>query len=297
MKIIIRVYAILLILLISNISYAEEIPDIAKKDPATITWKWSMFQKDPSGNAYMADFTKQTKSSDGTIFLPWATADFKTGNWTSNLNWMRINCEQDSIENVGFFDKATGTFKSINPLVYTGYQIGAFPKYMICGIDTIEGERIYGINTVIEGSSYSVWGWIPDKVKKEQIEGSVITLPTYQYDIQKRKRGYGVLYAFDCENKKITSSELQQTIELEKKDMGLWYIFYSACSLKDKIQSEYSLNINSPDPVNKQTSVPQVIEKNEIRLIAIEDAKKKCSSLGFKQQTEKFGNCVLELTK
>jgi hypothetical protein len=31
--------------------------------------------------------------------------------------------------------------------------------------------------------------------------------------------------------------------------------------------------------------------------INMEDAKAKCVSLGFKERTEKFGNCVLELTK
>ena len=38
---------------------------------------------------------------------------------------------------------------------------------------------------------------------------------------------------------------------------------------------------------------PQTIQSKS----AIEQAKETCTSLGFKSKTEKFGNCVLKLTK
>lgn len=57
-----------------------------------------------------------------------------------------------------------------------------------------------------------------------------------------------------------------------------------------------------PDPVqlNQVRTDKKEIKSEPIiapKKITIEDAKDKCVSLGFKEKTEKFGNCVLELTK
>jgi hypothetical protein len=50
---------------------------------------------------------------------------------------------------------------------------------------------------------------------------------------------------------------------------------------------------------NKNTSSPQVknsMQTNVIDTLSLEDAKKKCSDLGFKNGTEGFGKCVLKLS-
>ena len=58
-----------------------------------------------------------------------------------------------------------------------------------------------------------------------------------------------------------------------------------------------------PDPVqlNKPRTEQKEIRKDGSNInpskINMEDAKAKCISLGFKEKTEKFGSCVLELTK
>jgi len=58
-----------------------------------------------------------------------------------------------------------------------------------------------------------------------------------------------------------------------------------------------SLNHTAPNSLPSQNTTPPDIERSLYNSSSIEDAKDTCSELGLKKGTEKFGNCVLKLTK
>ena len=56
-----------------------------------------------------------------------------------------------------------------------------------------------------------------------------------------------------------------------------------------------------PSPINNQNSQPTQQNTQSFKpdwaQVSLEDAKKKCTELGFKAGTESFGNCVLKISK
>ena len=63
----------------------------------------------------------------------------------------------------------------------------------------------------------------------------------------------------------------------------------------------YSYECNGPQPVGRNpaplSNLPQTNNSLPKQIISIDKAKQQCKDLGFKAATEKFGNCVLELTR
>ena len=93
----------LLILLISIISlsvFAEEVPEIVRRDINTMKWYWTPFAQS-KGFLEAVDFTKQQKTSDGKIYLPFGEMNRSSSKWISGTNWLRIDCERMTVENLG----------------------------------------------------------------------------------------------------------------------------------------------------------------------------------------------------
>ncbi len=283
-------FLISFILILSGPVIADEIPDIVKQDPMSLEWNWSYYAKDPLKTiAYMADFTKQEKISDGTIFLPWLGWDFKANKFTTRLFWSRINCDKNSVDSPGVFEK--GLFSEPTPTVYSENSIGAAPKHMICGITTQDGDKIFGLFANVDQSSIVWWGWTPDKIKKEDIQDSQVRFNLYQYNLVTKQKGFTYSYTADCSNKKIiVHSENVPALDLNnKKNLPWLYTYNSVCALRDKLS-------NQPAKITDfQKSEVQPVTEN--KKLTIEQAKVKCTDLGFEAKTEKFGNCVLELMK
>lgn len=292
-----RLIVTIIISLFSLIIRADEIPEILKKDLTTLQWSWTFFGKEASKPVgYLADFTKQDKSSDGTIYLPWAAWDLKGQKWASGTVWSRINCEKNNIESLGVFEN--GLFSASNPIIFANNTVGAIPKHMICGVTTQDGDKIYGLMATVTETTYALFGWIPDKIKIEDIQGAQVTFKMHQYDIYTGNKGFSYAYVADCANKKIIpKDENYPAIDISDKKNGMWiYAYNSACSLKDKLLSQ---------PINSSKDQKLIEDKvnvspktnNERKENSIEKIKTKCTDLGFKPKTEKFGNCVLELMK
>ena len=183
-----KLFFVTFIILFSESVLADEIPEIVKQDPKTLEWNWSYFAKDTQATGYMADFTKQGKIGNGPVFLPWAGWDIKNSKWTTAMNWFRIDCENNTIDSPGAYEK--GLFSSPNLTVYKDGQIGDVPRHMICGLITTDGDKIFGLSAAVTETSITYYGWIPDKIKKENIKNSLILFDLYQYDIPSRKKGF-----------------------------------------------------------------------------------------------------------
>lgn len=60
----------------------------------------------------------------------------------------------------------------------------------------------------------------------------------------------------------------------------------------------FKCNIANDSYIKNQDATKLIVSPKKAKsTISIEQAKADCTSLGFKEKTEKFGNCVLELTK
>ena len=68
---------------------------------------------------------------------------------------------------------------------------------------------------------------------------------------------------------------------------------------KKIITKESSLQKSTPDESKKMIIKDSAVQKNstESKVQLFDDAKKKCIELGFRAGTDRFGNCVLTLTK
>lgn len=71
-----------------------------------------------------------------------------------------------------------------------------------------------------------------------------------------------------------------------------YHVYDFVCSNDDNKPKD------SPTSVEKITATSQQkVQDISITKITLDKAKTKCTDLGFKPKTEKFGNCVMELTK
>lgn len=72
-------------------------------------------------------------------------------------------------------------------------------------------------------------------------------------------------------------------------------IIESACSKPDSKQFIFAYKCNLLNQEKTKITLP--LSSPNILNYSIDDAKQKCKELGYKDKTEKYGNCVLELTK
>ncbi len=278
--------------LLPLLSSGEEIPEIVKQDPKNLEWNWTIYSTN-APNYFAADFTKKVKVNDGTIFLPWAAFDSKSKKYTSNIFWSRINCEKNTIDSPGYFDKS---FSMSIPTTYFDDQVGAIPKHMICGVMTNENKKIYGYAAT---SSNTHLGWYPDEVVKQNETQEIYDVTSRTYNINNRQilpLSEGMV--INCSQPSLTHSK---KVYLTNEQPNYWvrYFVESVCTYgKTGILADGS---RAKDRVQDMVITEKLKEKEgsqvENKKMNIETAKSKCTDLGFNQKTAQFGKCVLELTK
>jgi hypothetical protein len=79
-------------------------------------------------------------------------------------------------------------------------------------------------------------------------------------------------------------------------DLNSIKIIESACSTPDSKQFIFAYKCNTLNQEKTKLTMPLSAPNNKLNY-SIKDAKEKCKGLGYKEKTEKFGTCVLELTK
>ena len=300
-----------------------EIPVIVKQE--AVKWNWTVISSD-NDKKILTDLTKQGKTSDGSIFLPWAKWSLKDNRWASNTMWFRINCEKNTIETFGSY--RNGHFSGPGGYLYKDSEFTPqIPKHMICGITTQEGTKLFGLTTRIESPNLFIFGWIPEEIKKEDIQDALITFNAYGYNYNHRKnfreKALIIPTTVDCITKKVKQ---KTTIDLNDGQHDyLIYMYNSVCAFKDNLANQtdkviveikpqndsaalraksneskggggYDTTAGGYDPSDATNIKPTLHDKDSSPL-DLSSAKKKCEELGFKPKTEKFGKCVLELSK
>jgi hypothetical protein len=269
--------------------------------------KW-IVGRTSDGLILTADVTNAEKKDNFVRVRIWVYKSY--GAWTSNAEsldsrgaFLRVNCDSRTVET----EFETGPIEqSKNSLAYT--IIGA-----ICGIKSPKG-LFYAMSYDNQNDYYE--GWVTgdlefngnDQTSLKVNFYSMPWVPGTSLDSTNDLK-YKYSYNVNCFEKIMTaaggdipgpSSHLNHltnektfvrtdVINLKNKPTVMFYIpaIEKACSFAfanlDKISKKR----------DKAESKTKIIKPNS----NLNEAKQKCKDLGFKEKTEKFGTCVLELTK
>jgi hypothetical protein len=266
---------LILLYLFSSFSFAAK-PWEIPIDQQKWHWAWIGSQANNIDNVIYVDFTKLEKMPDGSMIYPWADADKKNNKWLSSVGWNKVDCQSKTSDFLGRF--SNGAFElAAAPQRYPVNSLGHSALNMICGIKTDSGELIYGIGGQNVNGTIIPYGVMFKDIVVDSLDSNKLSVKNYLYDPVSGKmfNGHtGHLNVYDCVNKNMTNSEGK--IFSAEKD-GLEYAVRFICDA-GKIKS------NKGSQPNTNT-------------FKLPEARQKCKDLGFKEKTEKFGSCVLELTK
>ena len=272
---------LLLLLIFSKVSAqpAWEIPAESQ------TWYWSAFAstKDKNDEVNYVDFTKTEKLADGKFIYPYAAYNIKEKKWVTALEWVRVDCQKRTAEGLGIYSNNVFGLAS-SPPNYPFGTLGYSSMNMFCGMDSDRSALIYGVAgyKVDNNSPTTAVGTMHKDIKLNSSNPSLVDLVLYAYDTNTGKTGFYWTYTADCDKKTISTAENNTTLDTNKSEFYSWrYSIQFACKFAD--EHLRNLKQNKSDPVINNSS--------------LESAKAKCKNLGFKEKTEKYGSCVLELTK
>jgi hypothetical protein len=166
---------------------------------------------------------------------------------------------------------------------------------MICGITTSENKKVFGYVNM----NNLFLGWYPDEVFKVSAEENNYEMISFTYNIV---TGY-IDSQWLKEKAKVNCSE--QSIEIiESKQKfyvsnpgDLQHLPYLIESICEYGKSGLLPNGNIGPTIKIKNAKHDFKSQNLSNSKDIKIAKEKCLALGFKEKTEKFGSCVLELTK
>jgi hypothetical protein len=245
-------------------------------------WHWVTIgaNKGALNELVLTDLTKKEQINTYTFILPIAKWDSKDNKWLSTTGWFRGDCSSKRGEDLGSY--TNGVFSSAaNPAVSPPNSIGDGLVRMICGTETEDKRLIFGIFGLLAGESFIYHGIIPQEIELNASNPSAIDLKLYQYDVYSGQKGFSYKYTLDCKKQTIfwhnDPNKISDIISDAPEVRTYKYLSKISCDYAEK-------NLWTQ---NTKIEVPRDLSK----------AKEKCIALGFKEKTEKFGNCVLQLSK
>ena len=184
-----------------------------------------------------------------------------------------------------------GAFESSSELL--DGSVGSAAVQFVCGT--------YNYRGILRAAFYNMLnrtylGWVDEELTESDTNPGLIKLTLYNYVLL----GNGTatsgttlagIFDVDCARKVLVENlpgkknKIHDPFDPETNRNYLRYlhVISHACEyFQTKLSSQYK----EKEKVNEKKS-----------LITIDEAKDKCKTLGFKTGTEKFGTCVLELTK
>lgn len=280
-------FLLVMLCVISQVAKADDVPEIVKRDGSSVQWHWTETALN-NGILHGVDFTQMQKNSDGKIYLPYAQMQQSTKKWLTATLWLRIDCDKMTLEDLGSY--SNGLFTRAVPFVYADNSIEALPKYMICGVMSDKNEKIYGFGVSLTADSYVSYGWMPKTLKKSDIEG-FIEFPAYPYVPSTGVTGTPTAWITNCTSGALAAKDGPGSLNVNENGARFKYLHNSVCSYYN---ANYKNIPNSSSNIQQESPVVESFTKPSITM---DNAKSKCTDLGFKPKTEKFGKCVLELTK
>lgn len=277
-----RIIALFLLILFSCNSLAKpawEIPYDQQK------WHWFWFAAEEKNKdlAHHVDFTKLEKLPDGKVIYPYMVFNTKENKFTGAVEWVRADCQTKRADAMGYFVNNTFSLTA-NPVNYPPKSIGHSSMLMYCGTESNQSGVIFGIGGYranLDDWIYPV-GVMHKNIKINSSDSALIDLILNIYTFGGGQITNATPYQANCKNKILMTSD----VEILPRS-GHEYALQFICNYAEK--SLWVKNKSIP-PINNYS-----IDKKS--LTSIDEAKDKCKTLGFKTGTEKFGTCVLELTK
>jgi hypothetical protein len=253
--------------------------ELANKDPNQI-WYWTEFSFTNEGKNYIADFTKIDKLDADTFLVPYSMGESKKLVYQKNA-YLKIDCKNRIVIELGGF--TNGKFER-NIVAQKG-TVGYEAAHFVCGTKNYRGVlRSASLNL----ESLQHIGWVDEELVQSDNDPSLVQIILYTY-VASIDQTTGTIVAgirdIDC-NRKVMIDTLpnKQKVILDPNDstpnnsyLRVMHVINHACEFYK----------------NKSTAL-KIKESNSSKLL---DARQKCKDLGFKEKTEKFGTCVLELTK
>lgn len=284
----------------------------AEIDPENQKWNWTSIYTSTEKDIQFYRFTDLTKRellSTGRYIFPIETQSARG----KVRVWYLADCNTMKTFALGVFAPASlyrweaGLAVFDDPRLEKDDAISNIVTKMMCGITTSENKKVFGIVNMND----LFLGWYPDEVLKVSAEENNYEIISINYNIMtgfvdsqwlKQKA------LVNCSEQSIEIIESKQ--KFSTSNLGDRYLYFT--NLIESI-CEYGKNGLLPNgnigPTIKikhmkqdnqsQNNNKDNINKNEPNksLKSISEAKDKCKTLGFKTGTEKFGACVLELTR
>ena len=241
-------------------------------------WYWTMITSQPNtpDNVILVDFTKLEKIQDGSIVYPYTDYDKKNNKFITSVSWNKADCSRRESYDLGNY--SNGAFAFGLDRRYPEGSIGQAALNMICGIVSEDGDIIYGVGGVNANGSIVPYGVMYKDIKVSSADKNKLEVKNYSYNAITGKTLNADNNIYDCLNK--TFSHSSGKLFFTEQDLGIkWkYALDFVCNYKKIGSANKSINSN-------------IIINN------LSEIKEKCTSIGFKPGTEKFGNCVLDLNK
>lgn len=261
--------------------------DISASNSIVKSGNWFMLGNTVNGDTYYYDPYKKIDDGNGNVeTLIYATKPSSSKTITVDL--IKVNCDQKlfqlyKINRQGGWELYQDWTKAEDNSPARALFVNS-----LCRERNKENELIeFIVFTPKQGmpNRFNGWYWVVDKTYEPSIKNGK-TLKVIYKD-PKEAQSYYMYMVADCNGKRMAQSPKLSTENLQwmnsaDKTSPAAFLYRKSCN------SELPA---TPEKQNKTTTT------NNSSGTDINDAKSKCSELGFKKGTEQFGNCVLKLTK
>lgn len=276
-----RVIALFLLILFSCKPLAKPAWEIPY-DEQKWSWFWFAAEEKNKDRAHHVEFTKLEKLPDGKVIYPYIVFDTKENKIVSGLEWVRADCQTKRAEAMGFFMNNTFSLAA-NPVNYPTGSMGYSSMLLYCGQESNQSGVIFGIGGYranLDDWIYPV-GVMHKNIKINSSDSALIDLILNIYTFGGGQIKNAIPYQANCKNNTLITSDVE-ILPMSGHKYALQFI----CDYAEK--NLRTLNY-------KKENTNQIIPNKSAK--SIDEAKDQCKTLGFKTGTEKFGTCVLELTK
>lgn len=289
-------FAIFLILLFSTAAHSFEISELKLKllkDPSN---SWMPFAVDTNYNSYLTEFNLYEKQEDGSILSPVYIID-KYSKPLTRVGWLRFGCADENVSDLGEFKD--GKFERDN-LLSSDHLVRQI-RYFFCPTTSVDGKRVIAVKAEFNANKkvFSLSGFSIDDLEQNKL-GDTDLLNGLFYNLtfkdEKIVTNAAIKFEVNCkENSVFSPIENKKFNTNNEEGKQLRFFLNSICKTNDILAG---ITINSiKKQLNPSGQDISTSSKQEKKKLTIDEAKIQCKEIGFKEKTEKFGSCIMDLIK
>jgi hypothetical protein len=258
--------------------------------PENEKWNWTPFFRTEQNALIFVDFTKKETLAPNKYIVPIIyNIDYQYHR--GYRYWILMDCSNMKTSMLGVHGDANltrwsaGLVKFEEPRTLDETDPLSFATKMYCGIDSKIG-KIYGYDIFIADFSFYWRGWVGEQIKLvTENNEQLLEVKFHVFKPDGTIRDDGGKALVRCDKKEVFQKEPNITTHFSSlfPNPSFVHLVDSLCSYYEAHKSNFALT--SPSLKGLKPSMDMSM------------AKSKCLALGFKTGTEKFGSCVLELTK